>query len=236
MEMYSNLDFQSKFKDYAVKHFGISSMQFFAWEKVQNSLYNNISVNSQTPYIIEERKLNVTQMDIFSRLMMDRILYLSGPVNDQMSTVVSSQLLFLASLSDEDITVYVDGPGGSVKAGLTLVDTMALIKPDIRTINTGMAASMSSILLGAGTKGKRAGLKHSRVMLHQVSGKSEGVLADMKISLDEAEKYNNELFELLGEYCNKTPNIIKKDAGRDLWLSSDEALKYGIIDEVLVKM
>jgi len=188
---------------------------------------------SMTPYILEERELRMTQMDIFSRLMIDRILWVAGPVNDNMSTVVQAQLMFLDNVSEDDITLHIDSPGGSVKSGLSMVDVMEYIKSDIRTINTGMAASMGSVLLGAGTKGKRSSLKHSRTMLHQSSGGFSGNIQDAEVDWQEWKKINQELFELLGKYCGKTAAKVKKDATRDFWLTADEAVEYGIIDEVI---
>ena len=188
---------------------------------------------SMTPYILEERNMNVTQMDIFSRLMADRILWVAGPVNDNMSTVVQAQLMFLDNVSKDDITLHIDSPGGSVKSGLSMVDVMEYIQSDIRTINTGMAASMGSVLLGAGTKGKRSSLKHSRTMLHQSSGGFSGNIQDAEVDWVEWKKINQELFELLGKYCGKTAAKVKKDATRDFWLTAQEAVDYGIIDEVI---
>lgn len=228
------LDFYSEFKNYAMNHMGISGMQFHYWDKMQETLYNNIQVSgSLTPYILEERELRVTQMDIFSRMMMDRILWVAGPVNDQMSTVVQAQLMFLDNVEERDITMHIDSPGGSVKSGLSMVDVMNYIASDVSTINTGMAASMGSILLGNGEKGKRFSLKHSKVMLHQVSSGAQGHVEDIKISLAEAVKYNDELFTMLGDYCGKTKAQVLKDCNRDNWLTSDEALKYGIIDGII---
>ena len=230
------MDFYSEFKDYATKHMGISGMQFHYWEQIQNSLYNNINVQSSlTPYILEERELRATQMDIFSRLLMDRILWVAGPVNDRMSTVVQAQLMFLDNVETRDITMHVDSPGGSVKSGLSIVDVMNYISSDISTINTGMAASMGSILLGNGTKGKRFSLKNSRVMLHQVSSGMSGNIQDMEISFEESKKYNKLLFEMLGEFTNKEPKQVMEDASRDLWLNSQEALDYGIVDGLITK-
>ena len=191
--------------------------------------------DSLTPYILEERQMNITVMDVFSRLMMERIIWVAGPVNDNMSTVVQAQLMFLDSLDSTDITMHIDSPGGSVKSGLSMVDVMEYIHSDIRTVNTGMAASMGSILLGAGTKGKRCSLRFSRTMLHQSSGGFEGNILDAKINMIEWEKLNKILFELLGEYCNKPAERVMKDAERDMWLSSSDALNYGIIDEVIRK-
>lgn len=204
---------------------GISSLKLDYYKKqVESSL---------TPYILEERELRVTQMDIFSRLMMDRILWVAGPVNDQMSTVVQAQLMFLDSVENRDITMHIDSPGGSVKSGLSMVDVMEYIKSDIVTVNTGMAASMGSILLGAGTKGKRYSLRFSKVMLHQSSGGFGGNIQDAKIDFQEWEKVNKILFDLLGSYCSKDPEVVMQDATRDFWMDAEEAVKYGIIDEII---
>lgn len=197
--------------------------------------YNKNLEDSLTPYILEERQMNITQMDVFSRLMMERIIWVAGVVNDYMSTIVQAQLMFLDSTDSNDITMHIDSPGGSVKSGLSMVDVMDYIHSDIRTINTGMAASMGSILLGAGTKGKRSSLRFSRTMLHQSSGGFEGNIQDAEITMTEWNKTNNILFELLGGYCGKTAEQVKQDAGRDFWLSAQEAVNYGIIDEVVVK-
>ena len=190
--------------------------------------------DSLTPYILEERQMNITVMDVFSRLMMERIIWVAGPVNDNMSTVVQAQLMFLDSLDSTDITMHIDSPGGSVKSGLSMVDVMEYIHSDIRTVNTGMAASMGSILLGAGTKGKRCSLRFSRTMLHQSSGGFEGNIQDAKINMIEWEKLNKILFELLGEFCGKDSKQVEEDASRDFWLSAQEAVDYGIIDEIVV--
>lgn len=205
--------------------FNLSSMNLhYAQQQIEANM---------TPYILEERELRATQLDIFSRLMRDRILWVAGGVNDQMSTIVQAQLMFLDNTSKEDITMHIDSPGGSVKSGLSMVDVMEYIDCDIRTVNTGMAASMGSVLLGAGTKGKRASLRHSKTMLHQSSGGFRGNIQDAEIDWKEWQKVNHELFVLLGEYCGKDPEVVKQDATRDLWLSADEALDYGIIDEVI---
>lgn len=222
------------FKNYAIKHIGCTEYDFAVWEQTQNMLYSAPQA-SMTPYILEEREMRVTQMDIFSRLMMDRILWLAGPVNDRMSTVVQAQLMFLDNLEVGDITLHVDSPGGSVKSGLSIVDVMNYISSDIITINTGMAASMGSILLGAGTKGKRYSLPNSRVMLHQVSTGAQGTMADVKISIAEGEKYNTKLFGMLGDYTGKDPEQIMVDANRDLWLSAEEAKAYGLVDGIITK-
>jgi ATP-dependent Clp protease, protease subunit len=214
------------FKSYYTKHLGKGSLDLHYFE-------NQIE-SSMTPYILEEREMRVTQMDIFSRLMRDRLLWVAGPVNDRMSTVVQAQLMFLDSSDKTDITMHIDSPGGSVKSGLSMVDVMNYISCDIRTVNTGMAASMGSVLLGAGTKGKRSSLRFSKTMLHQSSGGTGGNIQDARISMIEWEKTNNTLFDLLGEFCGKSREQVMEDAQRDLWLSADEALDYGIIDDIVV--
>lgn len=216
-----------EFEKYARSEYGISSSRINYFEKRVES--------SMTPYILEEREMRVTQMDIFSRLMRDRILWVAGEVDDNMSTVVQAQLMFLDSVDDRDITMHIDSPGGSVKSGLSMVDVMEYISADIRTVNTGMAASMGSVLLGAGTKGKRSSLRFSKVMLHQSSGGFRGNIQDAKIDMKEWEEVNKILFDLLGGYCGKKPEQVMKDAARDFWLSANEAVKYGIIDEVVLK-
>jgi len=219
-------------KDY--QQFGL-----YAKDKGISSLkldyYNQKVENSLTPYILEERTLNVTVMDVFSRLIMERIIWVAGGVDDHMSTIVQAQLMFLDSIDSNDITMHIDSPGGSVKSGLSMVDVMDYIKSDIRTINTGMAASMGSVLLGAGTKGKRGSLRFSQTMLHQSSGGAVGNIQDAEISMIEWRKVNNILFELLGGYCGKSAEQVKNDASRDLWLDAEQALSYGIIDEIVGK-
>jgi ATP-dependent Clp protease, protease subunit len=213
------------FKNYYTKHLGKGSLDLHYYEnKIESSL---------TPYILEEREMRVTQMDIFSRLMRDRLLWVAGPVDDHMSTIVQAQLMFLDSSDKTDITMHIDSPGGSVKSGLSMVDVMQFISCDIRTVNTGMAASMGSVLLGAGTKGKRSSLRFSKTMLHQTSGGAGGNIQDARINFIEWEKTNKILFELLGEFCSKTPEQVTQDASRDFWLSAEEALEYGIIDEIV---
>tara|TARA_B100000780_G_scaffold256674_1_gene205987 strand:+ start:261 stop:929 length:669 start_codon:yes stop_codon:yes gene_type:complete len=219
------MNYGKEFKKYAMSDHNVSSTKLNYYEKQIES--------SMTPYILEERELRATQMDIFSRLMMDRLLWVAGPVNDGMSTIVQAQLMFLDSVEKKDITMHIDSPGGSVKSGLSMVDVMDYIKSDIRTVNTGMAASMGSVLLGAGTKGKRSSLKHSTTMLHQSSGGFSGNIQDAEIDMKEWKKVNDTLFELLGEYCGKKPERVAKDATRDFWLNAQEAVKYGIIDEII---
>jgi ATP-dependent Clp protease protease subunit len=197
--------------------------------------YNKKIENSLTPYILEERQMNVTIMDVFSRLMMERIIWVAGGVDDHMSTIVQAQLMFLDSLDHNDITMHIDSPGGSVKSGLSMVNVMDYINSDIRTICTGMAASMGSVLLGAGTKGKRGALEDSEIMLHQSSGGAVGNIQDAEITMKWWKKKNDRLFELLGKYCGKDAEQVKLDASRDLWLSAEDGLKYGIIDEIVKK-
>jgi ATP-dependent Clp protease protease subunit len=226
------MNITNEFVNYANQNFGLSESQIKReCELLQKTVYGPSA--SMTPYILEERELRATQIDIFSRMMMDRIIWLVGPVNDRMSTVVQAQLMFLDNLEEKDITLHVDTPGGSVKSGLSIVDVMNYVSSDIITINTGMAASMGSILLGAGTKGKRYTLPSSRVMLHQVSTGAEGNIQDIRRSIAEGEKYNNKLFGLLGQYTNKDPEQVMKDAERDLWLSAEEAVEYGIVDNII---
>lgn len=213
------------FTNFYTKHLGKGSLDLhYFGQQVESSM---------TPYILEEREMRATQIDIFSRLMRDRIIWVAGGVDDRMSTIVQAQLMYLDNTEKTDITMHIDSPGGSVKSGLSMVDVMNYISCDIRTVNTGMAASMGSILLGAGTKGKRSSLRFSRTMLHQSSGGFGGNIQDAEISMKEWQKLNDILFNLLAEYCGKDPEQVKKDASRDLWLSSDEALEYGIIDEVV---
>jgi ATP-dependent Clp protease protease subunit len=218
---------RNEFEKYAMSNHGISSLNLHYHKKQIES--------SMTPYILEERELRATQMDIFSRLMMERLIWVAGPVNDHMSTIVQAQLMFLDSVDGLDITMHIDSPGGSVKSGLSMVDVMDYINCDIRTVNTGMAASMGSVLLGAGTKGKRSSLKHSTTMLHQSSGGFSGNIQDAEIDWKEWQKVNDELFILLGGYCDKDPEQVKADATRDFWLNAEEAKAYGIIDEVISK-
>jgi ATP-dependent Clp protease, protease subunit len=213
-------DFRSFFKDY-----GVSSLKLhYHNQKISNSL---------TPYVLEERPMNVTQMDVFSRLMLERIIWVAGEVDDNMSTIVQAQLMFLDSLDHNDITMHIDSPGGSVKSGLSMVNVMDYVNSDIRTINTGLAASMGSILLGAGTKGKRGALEDSETMLHQSSGGAMGNIQDAEITMRWWKRKNDRLFELLGKFCDKDPEQVKQDAARDFWLNSQEALEYGIIDEIV---
>jgi len=219
------MNYGKEFQAYYTKHLGKGSLDLhYVGNQIESSM---------TPYILEEREMRVTQMDIFSRLMRDRLLWVAGPVDDRMSTVVQAQLMFLDSTDKTDITMHIDSPGGSVKSGLSMVDVMEYISCDIRTVNTGMAASMGSVLLGAGTKGKRSSLRFSKTMLHQTSGGAGGNIQDARINMIEWEKTNKILFDLLGSYCNKSAEQVMQDATRDLWLSAEEALEYQIIDEIV---
>jgi ATP-dependent Clp protease protease subunit len=220
------IDFGKDFKKYALSE-GISSMNLHYFEK-------GLVENSMTPYILEEREMRVTQMDIFSRLMRDRILWVAGVVNTQMSTVVQAQLMYLDSVETKDITMHVDSPGGSVLAGLGMVDVMRYINSDVATINTGMAASMGSILLSSGTKGKRSSLNFSKVMIHQVSSGASGHVEDNRISQMESEKYNYILFKMLAENSGRDFDYVLESARRDKWLNSQEALDFGFIDEIII--
>ncbi|MGV4461357.1 ATP-dependent Clp protease proteolytic subunit [Ornithobacterium rhinotracheale] len=216
------MDFGKEFKKYAVKGQGISSQTLHDFE------------NSLTPYIIEERKLNVAQMDVFSRLMMDRILFLGTGIDDQVANIITAQLLFLESVdASKDIQMYINSPGGSVYAGLGIYDTMQIIKPDVATICTGMAASMGAVLMCAGEKAKRSALKHARVMIHQPSGGAQGVAADMEINLREMLKLKKELYEIIASHSGQSFEWVEKASDRDYWMTSYEAKEKGMIDEVL---
>jgi len=219
---------KDEFKKYATKHLGINSMSL---EKYA-SVYNNYI----SPTIIEERQLNIAQMDVFSRLMMDRILFLGVPIDDYVANIIQAQLLFLESTDPaKDIQVYMNTPGGSVHAGLGIYDTMQYISPDIATICTGMAASMGAVLLTAGTPGKRSALTHSRIMIHQPMGGAQGQAADIEITAREILKLKKELYDILAKHSGNTYKKIEKDSDRDYWMTSEEAKKYGMIDEVLVR-
>ena len=205
----------------------------FAKSEGINSLVLDQFENGLTPYILEEREMRATQMDIFSRLMRDRILWVSGPVNQYMSDIVQAQLLFLDSVEKKDITLYINSPGGSVLCGLGIVDLMNYIKSDVVTTNIGMCASMGSVLLSSGTKGKRSSLVYSKVMTHQVSHGTSGNIQDTRINQMEAEKYNYILFKMLAENCGKTIDEVLEFSARDRWYNSDEAKEFGLIDEVI---
>ena len=218
----------NEFRKYATKHLGISSMTL-------NS-YSSIAQNYISPTIIEERQLNVAQMDVFSRLMMDRIIFLGVPIDDNVSNIIQAQLLFLESAdADKDIQIYLNTPGGSVYAGLGIYDTMQYIRPQVATICTGMAASMGAVLLCAGEKGKRTALKHSRVLIHQPMGGAQGQASDIEITAREILKLKDELYQIISDHSGQTVKKITKDGDRDFWMTSTEAKEYGMIDEVLGK-
>ena len=217
---------KSEFEKFAVKDRGISSLTLDGYGKIVSSYMN--------PMIIEERQLNVAQMDVFSRLMMDRIIFLGCPINDEVTNIIQAQLLFLDSNGyDSDISLYINSPGGEVYAGLGIYDTMQTISSDVHTINTGLAASMASILLAAGAKGKRSALPHSRVMIHQPMGGAQGQASDIEITAREILKLKDELYQILAEHTGKTFKQIVKDADRDYWMTSKDALDYGMIDEIV---
>ena len=221
------MSFSSEFEKYAVKHQGLSG----------NTLdsYNKYLVTALTPNIIEERPMNVAVMDVYSRLMMDRIIFLGYPITDEVANIVTAQLLFLDSTDrNRDINMYINSPGGSVYAGLGVYDTMQYVSPDVATICIGMAASMGSVLLAAGTKGKRAALKHARVMMHQPSGAIGGQASDIEITVNEIRKLKRELYEIVCTHSGKSVEQVQTDFDRDYWLTALEAKDYGLVDEVLL--
>lgn len=216
-----------EFEKFAVKHKGISSNTLHG--------YINHNITNLTPNIIEERPMNVAVMDVYSRLMMDRIIFLGYPVNDEVANIITAQLLFLESTDrTRDIQLYINSPGGSVYAGLGLYDTMQFVSPDIATICTGMAASMSAVLMCAGAAGKRSALKHARIMMHQPSGGAQGQASDVEITVNEVRKVKHELYEILSDHTGQTIEKVTKDSNRDFWMTAPEAKDYGLIDEVLI--
>jgi len=221
------MDYAKEFKKFAIKDQGINSLYL---EPLLQSMYPV----GMTPNIIEERQLNAIAMDVFSRLMMDRIIFLGTPVSDQVANIIQAQLLFLASTdSSKDIQIYINSPGGSVYAGLGIYDTMQFIKPDVATICTGIAASMAAVLLCAGEKGKRSGLKHSRVMIHQPMSGAQGQASDIEIAAQEVLKLRDELYEIIASHTGQKFDRIYEDSDRDYWMKAKEALNYGMIDEIL---
>ena len=216
----------SEFKKFATKHRGINSLTL--------DRYTSVYGNYISPTIIEERQLNVAQMDVFSRLMMDRIIFLGVPIDDYVANIIQAQLLFLESADPtRDIQIYLNTPGGSVYAGLGIYDTMQYIKPDVATICTGMAASMGAVLLCAGQKGKRTALPHSRVLIHQPMGGAEGQASDIEITAREIQKLKKELYEIISSHSGQKYDKVWKDSDRDYWMTAAEAKEYGMIDEVL---
>ncbi len=223
------MDFNKEFRKYAVGHRGINSNALDRYTRTVSQGGGYIS-----PTIIEERQLNVASMDVFSRLMMDRIIFLGVPIDDYVANIIQAQLLFLDSVdSKRDIQIYLNTPGGSVYAGLGIYDTMQYISPDVATICTGMAASMGAVLLCAGEKGKRTALKHSRILIHQPMGGAEGQASDIEITAKEILKLKKELYDIIAEHSGQTYKKIEKDADRDYWMTAQEAKDYGMIDEIL---
>ena len=221
------MSFTSEFEKYAVRHQGMSS----------NTLdsYGKYLVTALTANGIEERPMNVPVMDVYSRLMMDRIIFLGYPINDEVANIVTAQLLFLDSTDrTRDINMYINSPGGSVYAGLGVYDTMQYVSPDVATICIGVAASMGSVLLAAGTKGKRAALKHSRIMMHQPSGAIGGQATDIEITVREIKKLKKELYEIVSNHSGQEIDKIQDDFERDYWMTAIEAKEYGLVDEVLL--
>ncbi|MCH1437460.1 ATP-dependent Clp endopeptidase proteolytic subunit ClpP [Flavobacteriales bacterium] len=219
---------KDEFRKYAVKHQGISSTTVDSFTSMMN--------NYISPTIIEERQMNVASMDVFSRLMMDRIIFLGVPINDYVANIIQAQLLFLESVdAKKDIQIYLNSPGGGVYAGLGIYDTMQYIAPDVATICTGMAASMGAVLLCAGAKGKRTALKHSRVMIHQPLGGAQGQASDIEITAREIQKLKKELYTIISDHSGKPYDEVWKDGDRDYWMTSSEAKDYGMIDEVLIR-
>ena len=217
----------NEFKKYATKHLGISSMVL---DQYNNEVYNNFI----SPTIIEERRMNIATMDVFSRLMMDRIIFLGLPIDDYVANIIQAQLLFLESTDpSKDIQIYFNSPGGSVYAGLGIYDTMQYISADVATICTGMAASMGAVLLTAGEKGKRSALKHSRIMIHQPMGGAQGQAVDIEITAKQIIQLRKELYEIIAEHSGNKFEKIEKDSDRDFWMTAQEAKDYGMIDEVL---
>lgn len=222
------MNFDTEFRNYAVKHLGHSGTTVDSVVKHQ--------INNLTPYIIEERPMNVASMDVFSRLMMDRIIFMGVPVTDEVANIIQAQLLFLDSVDhSRDIQIYLNSPGGSVYAGLGIYDTMQFISADVATICTGMAASMAAVLLCAGAAGKRTALKHARVMIHQPMSGMQGQVTEMEIALKETLKVRDELYQIIAEHSGQTFEKISKDSDRDYWMSATEAKAYGMIDDVLVR-
>ncbi|AWM14011.1 ATP-dependent Clp endopeptidase proteolytic subunit ClpP [Flavobacterium sp. NRK F10] len=224
------MNFGKEFQKYATKHHKINSLYY---DKIMSRVTPPVGM---TPYIMEERQLNVTQLDVFSRLMMDRIIFLGTGIDDQIANIVQAQLLFLESLdASKDIQIYVNSPGGGVYAGLGIYDTMQFIKPDVATICTGMAASMGAVLLCAGAAGKRSALPHSRVMIHQPLGGAQGQASDIEITAREILKLKGELYEIISKHSGQTIEKVNDDSDRDYWMIASEAKEYGMIDEVLTR-
>ena len=222
------MNFNNDFRKYAVKHRGVNGLVFDQYTSIYNGYIN--------PTIIEERTVNVAQMDVFSRLTMDRIIFLGTPINDDVANIIQAQLLFLESSDpNKDIQIYFNSPGGSVYAGLGIYDTMQYIRSDVATICTGMAASMAAVLLCAGAHGKRSALKHSRVMIHQPMGGAEGQASDIEITAKEILKLREELYEIIANHSHQDIEKVRLDSDRDHWMIAEEAKEYGMIDEILFR-
>lgn len=225
---------QNEFRNYATKHKGISSLNYDRFTSIANAGIRNDSYIS--PTIIEERQLNVATMDVFSRLMMDRIIFLGVPINDYVSNIIQAQLLFLESVdAKKDIQIYLNTPGGSVYAGLGIYDTMQYIAPDVATICTGMAASMGAVIMCAGTQKKRSALPHARIMIHQPMGGAEGQASDIEITAREIQKLKKELYEIIAKHSGQTYEKVWENSDRDYWMTAQEAKDYGMVDEILVR-
>jgi len=227
---------KNDFDNFARKKMGINSLYLHDFKKHQNKAmgFNASGPIAMTPYIIEERQMNAVQLDVFSRLMMDRIIFFGLPVDDMVANIVNAQMLWLESVDDKkDITIYFNSPGGSVFAGLGIYDVMSYVKPDIVTINTGLSASMAAVLLASGQKGKRYSLKHARTMIHQPMGGVQGQASDIEITAREIKKLKNELYEILSKASGQPKKKIEKDADRDYWMTAEEAKKYGLVDIIL---
>ncbi len=221
------MDYSNEFRKFAIKDQGINNMYY-------DKIISSMNPTNLTPNIIEERQMNAVAMDVFSRLMMDRIIFLGTGINDQVANIVQAQLLFLASTdAARDIQIYINSPGGSVYAGLGIYDTMQFIKPDVATICTGMAASMAAVLLCAGEKGKRSGLTHSRVMIHQPLGGAQGQASDIEITAREIITLKEELYTIIAKHSGQSYDKVYNDSDRDYWMKADKALEYGMIDEIL---
>jgi ATP-dependent Clp protease protease subunit len=225
---------KNEFRKYATKHLNISSTLLDDYTKHNVNAFSQIQAT--TPYVIEERKMNATVLDVFSRLLMDRIIFLGTPVTDQIANIIQGQLLFLESVdARRDIQLFVNSPGGSVIAGMGIYDTMQYVSPDVGTICTGLAASMGAVLLTAGKKGKRTCLPHSRVMIHQPLGGMQGQVTDMEISYKLIKQMQKELYTVLSDHTGQPYETIEKDCLRDNWMTSSEAKEYGLVDEVLTR-
>lgn len=232
------MDLGKEFEKYAVKHQGISSNTLHSYQTKnaqQLNAANPYLVTGLTPNVIEERQLNGTVIDVYSRLMIDRIIFLGYPISDEVANIVTAQLLFLESQDrNRDIQMYINSPGGSVHAGLGMYDTMQFITPDIATICTGMAASMAQVLMCAGAKGKRTALKHSRIMMHQPSAGAGGQASDIEITVNQIRKLKSELYEIISYHTGQPLEKVAADCDRDKWLTALEAKEYGLVDEVLL--